>query len=127
MRIARIYADEQGESHFADGDAPLSGVSLFPQLPPFRVSRLAGANPAKLFEMPASIEVHDFHAAPERQLAVSLNGHVEYETSDGSVRRFQPGQVVLVEDLTGRGYITRFDEGEQCFLHIPVPDDWRLT
>ncbi len=69
----------------------------------------------------------DLHTAPERQLAVSLNGWVEYEVTDGDVRRFNPGEVVLVEDTTGRGHITRFDDGEQCFLHIPVPDDWRLA
>ena len=57
---------------------------------------------------------------------MSLNGWVEYETGDGIVRRFNPGEIVLVEDTMGRGHITRFDDGEQWFLHIPVPDDWRL-
>jgi hypothetical protein len=128
VRIARIYADDRDESHFAAGEVPLSGVSLFPQLPPFLVSRRTGANPVKLFAIPASLSVFDLHTAPERQLAVSLNGWVEYETSDGEIRRCEPGEIVLVEDTTGRGHITRFDDdGEQCFLHIPVPDDWRLA
>jgi hypothetical protein len=127
VKLTRIYADAVGESHFAAGDAPLADVSLFPQLPPFGVTRLAGANPLKLFAAPASLEVFAFHTAPERQPAVSLNGWVEYQTSDGEMRRFQPGEVVLVEDLTGRGHITCFDAGEQWFLHIPVPDDWHLA
>ncbi|MGH7210364.1 MAG: hypothetical protein ACREF1_02740, partial [Acetobacteraceae bacterium] len=83
--------------------------------------------PVKLFAVPAELEVAELHNAPMRQLAVALNGTVEYETSDGAVRRFAPGEIVLVEDTTGRGHITRFAEGEQCFLHIPVPDDWSLT
>jgi hypothetical protein len=66
------------------------------------------------------------HTAPERQLAVSLNGWVEYETTDGEARRLKPGELMLVEDTWGSGHITRFDDGEQWFLHIPVPDDWHL-
>ena len=126
MRIARILAGEDGASRFSDGEVPLERLGLFPELPPFLVTRLVGANPVKLFATPAELRVADWHTAPERQFAVSLNGWVEYETSDGTVRRFNPGEVVLVEDTTGRGHITRFDEGEQWFLHIPVPDDWHL-
>ena len=125
--MVRIYADTDGESHFAEGEVPLASVNLFPELPPFQVTRLAGANPVKLFAVPAELRVADWHTAPERQFAVSLNGWVEYETGDGLVRRCNPGEVVLVEDTTGRGHVTRFDEGEQWFLHIPVPADWRLT
>jgi hypothetical protein len=110
VKITRIHADEHDESHFAEVEIPMASATLFPQLPPFLV--------------PAELSVFDLHTAPERQLAVSLNGTVEYETSDGEVRRFGPGDIVLVEDTTGRGHITRFADGEQCFFHIPVPDDW---
>jgi len=127
MRITRIYADENGDSHFATGEVPLMDLRLFPELPLFQVTRLIGANPVKLFAVPAELSVADWHTAPERQFTVSLNGWVEYETSGGDVRRFNPGEIVLVEDTTGRGHITRFDDGEQCFLHIPVPDEWRLV
>ncbi len=126
MRIARIHADGDGLSHFTDGEVPLASLGLFAGFPPFQVTRLVGANPVKLFATPAELRVADWHTAPERQFAVSLNGWVEYETGDGMVRRFNPGEIVLVEDTTGRGHITRFDVGEQWFLHIPVPDDWRL-
>jgi hypothetical protein len=125
--MARIYADEGGESHFAEGEVPLTAVNLFPELPAFQVTRLAGANPVKLFAVPAELRVADWHTAPERQFAVSLNGWVEYQTSDSHVRRFNPGECVLVEDTAGRGHITRFDDGEQWFLHIPVPPNWHLT
>jgi hypothetical protein len=32
---------------------------------------------------------------------------VEVEASDGEVRRFGPGEAVLVEDTGGKGHITR--------------------
>lgn len=124
MRIARLYADDHGESHFADAEVPMVSARLFAELPPFRVNRFNGPTPIKLFAQPAEVDVFGWHTAPERQLAVALNGTVEYEASDGEVRRLAPGEILLVEDTRGRGHITRFAEGEQCFLHIPVPDDW---
>jgi hypothetical protein len=65
--------------------------------------------------------MHDFYTAPTRQFAVALSGTVEYETSDGEIRRQAPGSVVLVEDTQGRGHITRFPEGEQFFFFYPHP------
>ena len=111
MKITRIFADEHGESHFADAEIPLASSTLFPQLPPFQFARLSAPNGIKLFVVPAELSVFDLHTAPERQLAVSLNGTVEYETSDGHIRRFAAGDIVLVEDITGRGHITRFTDG----------------
>jgi hypothetical protein len=124
MRIVRIYADVHGESHFADVEVPTQTVPMFAQMPPFRLNRFGTPRGVKFFAVPAELQVADWHTAPERQLAIALDGAVEYETSDGEIRHFPPGAVVLVEDVTGRGHITRFDPGEQCFLHIPVPDDW---
>jgi len=124
MRIIRIYADEYGESRFADAEVPTQSIQMFPQVPPFRLNQFGTPKGVKLFAVPAELNVADWHTAPERQLSVALNGTVEYETSDGEVRRCAPGVIVLVEDTTGRGHITRFDDGEQCFLHIPVPEDW---
>jgi hypothetical protein len=43
-----------------------------------------------------------FHTPPGRLLAVWLDGQVEFETSDGEVRRVTAGKAVLVEDRTGR-------------------------
>jgi hypothetical protein len=126
MKTSRIYADEGGESHFSVGEIRTMPVQMFPGIPPFSVNRFACAN-VKLIATPTELSVHDWHTAPKRQLAVSLNGAVEYETSDGEVRRFGPGEVVLVEDTRGKGHITRFDDGAQFFLHLPVPDDWTIS
>ena len=123
MKITRIYADADGESHFSDVEIPMASVSLFPQLPSFRTCAFTGQGNIKLFATPATFRVFDFHTAPERQFAVSLNGAIEYEASDGEIRRLPTGSVVLVEDTWGRGHITRFAEGEQFFLFIPIPDD----
>lgn len=123
MRVTRIYADESGESRFADAEIQMASAILFSHLPPFRTCSFSAKGEIRLFSTPPAMRMHDFHTAPTRQFAVALSGTVEYETSDGKIRREAPGSVVLVEDTMGRGHITRFAEGEQFFLFIPVPDD----
>jgi hypothetical protein len=45
------------------------------------------------------------------------------ETSDGECRTFAPGEVPLVEDLTGRGRVTRFPGDGPCrALLLPLVD-----
>ena len=124
MRVTRIYSDERGGSHFAEIEVPTQSVTMFAGLPPFLLNRFVPPAPVKLFAVPAELEAAEQHNTPVRQLAVSLNGTVEYETSDGEVRRLAPGEILLVEDTSGKGHITRFAEGEQCFLQIPVSADW---
>jgi len=36
-----------------------------------------------------------------------LDGAVDVEISDGTIRRFSTGDVLLAEDTTGRGHISR--------------------
>jgi hypothetical protein len=49
----------------------------------------------------------DQHTAPRRQLVITLSGEVEIETSDGNTRRFRQGDVLLADDTTGVGHISR--------------------
>ena len=49
----------------------------------------------------------DWHNAPRRQFVVNLSGEVEIEVSDGAIRRFGPGSILLAEDVTGKGHISR--------------------
>ena len=49
----------------------------------------------------------DWHNAPRRQYVITLSGQVEHSIGDGIVRRLGPGDVLLVEDLTGRGHTSR--------------------
>jgi quercetin dioxygenase-like cupin family protein len=64
--------------------------------------------------------VLDWHCAPRRQYSISLSGAAEIEVGDGTVARLGPGDVVLAEDLTGQGHITRV-VGDQPRLYALVP------
>ncbi len=44
------------------------------------------------------------------------------ETTDGTVRRFGPGDLVLLEDTSGGGHVTRnTGDGSATFLVVPTP------
>jgi hypothetical protein len=48
------------------------------------------------------------HPAPRRQLFCNLRGEYEVTASDGTVRRFPAGSLLLLEDTSGEGHTTRF-------------------
>lgn len=106
MHYVRIYNDPAGESHFED-------VALPTEQRPSPVSTALAELSAPLRTAAATFRrvVVDHpgepHPAPRRQLVVHLRGEAEVEVSDGEVRRFGPGSVVLVEDLDGKGHVTR--------------------
>jgi hypothetical protein len=62
--------------------------------------------------------VLNWHCAPRRQYSISLSGSAEIEVGDGTVARVGPGDVVLAEDLTGQGHITRVVGSEPRFYAI---------
>ena len=85
------------------------------------VSDLIPCNSVRLAEtIPGG--VYDWHPAPRRQYLVVLSGRVEFEVGDGTKRQFGLGEVILAEDITGQGHITRVIGKEPRSL-ILVPLD----
>ncbi len=48
-----------------------------------------------------------WHCAPRRQYSITLSGAAEIEVGDGTKVQVGPGDIVLAEDLTGQGHVTR--------------------
>jgi hypothetical protein len=46
------------------------------------------------------------HPSPRRQIFCLLQGDYEVTASDGTVRRFHAGSVLLLEDVRGKGHTT---------------------
>lgn len=61
------------------------------------------------------------HQAPRRQWVVPLRGRFQVTVTDGTSRRFGPGDLVLATDTTGSGHATQ-SIGEPPFevLFVPV-------
>ena len=55
---------------------------------------------------------YDFHTAPRRQYVVNLEGEVEIEVGDGTKRILRAGDILLAEDTTGQGHISRAVAGK---------------
>ena len=47
------------------------------------------------------------HNAPQPYIAILLAGDGEIVTSDGESQRFQTGDVIICNDLVGKGHVTR--------------------
>ena len=122
MRCLRIYATPDGESHFGTVDIPTTMMPLFPDEAPFALSGHYPASCIRFVHVPAGVGEAGWHTPPGRVLTVWLDGVVEFETSDGEVRRISAGGYVLVEDTHGRGHISRHSEEGQSLILISLPD-----
>lgn len=101
MRITRIYSGDDGHSHFDDLDIELhDGGGLG------RISRRQPVTEVVFRENDPGYD-YDWHNAPARQYVVLLDGETQIEVSDGEKRIFRGGDILLVEDTTGRGHRTR--------------------
>jgi quercetin dioxygenase-like cupin family protein len=115
MRVVRVFADDQGESHFEDRDIPMAKVAYG------RASQEL-ATTAVTFRETDSGGKLDFHNPPRRQFIIFLKGLAELEASDGMTRRLGAGDVLLADDTTGRGHRLRDIEG-RTVVFVPVPGD----
>ena len=117
MKYTRVYTDEIGESHFLDVDVEFKSIDFAPPAPPLDISDPLSATQCSFLRAPADW-FGDWHPAPFRQLHFYLAGEVEAETSDGEIRRFKQGDVVLVEDITGKGHRSRNIGSENVLIGI---------
>jgi len=122
MRCLRIYATPDGESHFGEVDIPTTLTPLFPNEAAFDLSANYPASRIRFVHLPAGMREAGFHTPPGRLLAVWLDGTVEFETSDGEVRRLSAGKPVLVEDTHGKGHISRHPPEGQNLILIMLPN-----
>lgn len=115
MKITRIFSDEKGDSFFEDLEIPLVDQGEIGYLSEnFEVKKLQ-------FRKVSADYDYDFHHAPQKQFIVLLDGGVEIETSLGDLRQFQTGEILLVEDTTGKGHKTRNLEKKErtsLFIHL---------
>jgi hypothetical protein len=106
MQITRLYTDDNGGSLFEAHDLPLHDHG--------EIGRLSERIDAKavIFRETGGDYDYDFHNAPERQFIIMLDGITEIETSLGERRRFSAGDILLVEDTTGKGHRSRSVDGQ---------------
>ena len=120
MKVTRVFTGPDNESHFEDLDIPLI---------PGRygsVSALVPGTGVMFRETPVGAAL-DFHTAPQRQFVITLAGLAEVECADGSKRRFGAGDILLADDTSGHGHITREIEGPRRSIFLPLADGFDPT
>ena len=114
MRIPNLYTDANGESHFRDIEIEWAEER--------RGSKLSKRLPATgiIFRQTLADNDLDWHRAPRRQYIVNLDAGVRLTASDGESRVIGPGEVILVEDTTGKGHRSQGLGKLRHSLFIPV-------
>ena len=116
----RIFADANGETHLKDIDIASQPKKLFKDTPPLGLTENLPASWYNICYVPKGTGETDWHNPPQRLLVLWLTGEVEFETSDGDIRRLPAGSVVLAEDTTGKGHITRHPPEGQLVVHVAL-------
>jgi hypothetical protein len=101
MRIHNLYADAAGESHFRDIDVVWAETT-----PSGKLSNRQPANGIIFRQVPPSYDL-DWHPAPRRQYIINLDAGVQITASDGESRTIGAGEILLVEDTTGKGHLSK--------------------
>ena len=117
----RLFTDEQGESHFQEIESDLYRVDFADGIPPLFVSEDVGASAVYFFGAPGGWEA-GWHPSSGRHLFAVLTGVWEVSASDGETRTFSKGDVLLVEDTTGKGHTSRVtSEEDSLALLVTLP------
>ena len=106
MRIHNLYCDANGESHWRDVEVTWIEERNF--------SKLSARLPATgiIFRETSGDYDLSWHPAPRRQYIINLDGGVQITASDGEARTIGAGEVVLVDDTTGKGHLSQAIEGK---------------
>ena len=115
MRIHNLYKDADGESHFRDIEVAWVAEQNF--------SRLSARLPATgiIFRETSGDYDLDWHPAPRRQYIINLDGAVQITASDGETRIIGAGEVLLVEDTSGKGHLSKAVEGRmRRSIFVPI-------
>ena len=110
-KVVRIFATP-------DGGSRVEELTIAPNAKPIDITRMtAGAYRGSGATAP------DWHTAPRRQFAINMTGELEVELTDGTRRKIG-SDLVYLEDLTGKGHVTRaLSPITNVFLHVPEDFD----
>ena len=106
VEYLRIFTDEDGCSHFETRRIELKAKPYAPPAPSLNTSNLEPADNSIFLELPVGW-YGDWHPTPVRQWLILMTGVCEFEAGDGEKVTRKAGDVVMLDDLTGKGHQTR--------------------
>lgn len=106
MRVHNLYTDADGESHFRDIEISWAEESKFS-----KYSEMLTATGIIFRETSGDYNL-DWHPAPRRQYIINLDAGAQLTASDGECRTINAGEVILVEDTSGKGHLSKALDGK---------------
>ena len=117
IKITRIFTGPDGKTKLEEYEVPLK--------PQGRGTELSELVPVTSVQFRRTNQDYslDWHPAPRRQFVVTLAGESEIELEGGKKVRLGPASILLAEDTTGQGHISRAVPGkDRISLTIPLAD-----
>lgn len=114
VKITRLYTGPDGKTKVEEFEVPLKAQNRGTDLSvSVAVTDLQFRRTNQDYNL-------DWHQAPTRQFVVTLSGESEVELEGGRKIRLGPGNILLAEDTTGQGHISRA-VGSQDRLSLFIP------
>ena len=110
--VTRLYTDADGQSHAEDTDVVWRPAKLRAEL---SESESVKVTAAQFLRWPRGF-VWEGHPASKRQYVVIVSGRGEVDVAGGKKVLLAPGRVLLAEDVTGKGHITRVGPDEDLVM-----------
>jgi quercetin dioxygenase-like cupin family protein len=103
VTVTRIFTGADGQTHAEDiyvKLAPRPGRDGYFQSETVKATGMQVVRAAPGYTA-------DWHTAPGRQYIITISGRREIELPGGQKIPMAPGRILLAEDLTGKGHLTR--------------------
>jgi hypothetical protein len=115
ISVTRIFTGADGQTHAEEID-----VKLLPGGSSGELSEMLKVTGLQ-FRRQAPNYFVDWHPAPQRQYVITLSGRGEIELAGGKKIPLGPGHILLAEDVTGKGHISRgVGTEDRVSLFIPL-------
>ena len=115
IKVTRIFTGPDDKTHAEEYEIPLG--------PPRGATELAEAIEVTSVQFRRTSPDYfiDWHTAPRKQFVITLSGESEVEIGDGTKIRLHPGHILLAEDVTGQGHISRsLGSEDRISLFLPL-------
>jgi len=115
ITVTRIFTGPDNQTH-----AEEITVKMMPGGRSGELSEMLKATGLQFRRTPPNYFV-DWHPAPQRQYVITLSGRGEIELVGGKKIPLGPGHILLAEDVTGKGHISRgVGSEDRISLFIPL-------
>ena len=112
--ITRLYTGADGQSHAEDVTVAWRTATLRAEL---NESEPVNVSSAQFLRWPRGF-VWEGHPASKRQYVVVISGRGEVDVAGGKKVMLSPGRILLAEDVTGKGHVTRVGADEDLVMLV---------